>query len=1316
MASNEKSNGKRQPGPKAPRRSLPGKSAVTAVGVLAAAAILNEANSATNLTELSTVHLAGIDNQKGNVEVDALEISEVQRFTGSFSPAAGEPFASAEVLAQRGRDVSSGETKSDPSGDSVRADSAGDGDPAVDADALAQSVEGESSNVGISPLDSAGDTTPSPLQLAQAVTAPAPVTADAAALPGSGTAGGAAAEVGAVSAAPIGIGPILGGLVAAVAVGSAVGGGGSAFGNGVAAGAKTTVSNGIVIDGPVKNATIFYDENNDGKLNGLEKSTVTNDDGSYTLTGYTQTTVGKFVVLPGGVDTFSGKAVGLLTGKEGADGSTVISPLTTLLANTNLTQAELMSALGITGLTVNLETFDPFAAMNSNDAAVRSLGEKVFTAGQQIMTVMQASIQQSGSTGGNASDPAAQYAALNSVALAITVAIHTVDNLSANEIAGGGLMKTIATFAIASGNGIDVASFENNANALTEINAALAGNTTAQTILGAVVSINQSIATAYVDISSKIAAGGAALADAAAITALSQTVLGTSINTLITTGVSSGLKVLSSSTGLAALVDTVSAQIEAGGVGNTAALPQILTVAFSDAIAHIGTPYADADMVSVKVADSDLASLVTHAGDFHDIHVDLLDVLDSSLPLTETQAETLIAAGLSFVDDNAITVSAEGTHLSTSLKDLQKLGVDNVLIDGVASAGAGHDITLSLGAGTLAADAITDFAPAADVVLNIADTQVTEVAGLASKLYTAGIDFIGADDGTLTLTDSDLHTILSSGLTFANDAVVSAQVSDAGLTTLVADLNAAALLGVNEGVDFINMADGTAVLTETQASSLIAAGIEFSASDTVAVQAEGTHLSTSLKDLQKLGVDNVLIDGVASAGAGHDITLSLGAGTLAADAITDFAPAADVVLNIADTQVTEVAGLASKLYTAGIDFIGADDGTLTLTDSDLHTILSSGLTFANDAVVSAQVSDAGLTTLVADLNAAALLGVNEGVDFINMADGTAVLTETQASSLIAAGIEFSASDTVAVQAEGTHLSTSLKDLQKLGVDNVLIDSAAATTEQGHDLSLVLGSGALSEVGIPHFAAGADVVLGIAEGQVTEVATYAAPLHDAGIDYIGGIDGLLTVGGADLHSIFDSGLVFASETVVTAAVSDDFLTTLIQDLDAAALQDTNLGVDTVDMIDNKAWITEAQAVSLIHAGVDFAAADSVDMQADGTHVATSLKDLHDLGVDHVTVDAVAATANPGHDLVLALGDVATGANPAAELLAFLETYAGHSLFTNSADVALELSSTVFAALDTASNAVRDAIVTDLVNLGVDEVKVIGTDTEHDLHAI
>ena len=1129
-----KSSSKRQPVPKAARRKLPGKSAATAAGVLAAAAVLNEARSATNPTVRAPGDSASPDRSTANSTVDELEKSELQKSTGSFAPAAGEPSGSVDAPAATAGDVSIGETESDLSGDAIQAEFSGDGDQGLEPDALTQSVEGDTSAAEMSQVDSAEDTDTSSLQLAQAV----PGSADAAAeaVPGSAAAGGAAAEVGAVSATAIGMGPILGGLAAVVVVGGAGGGGGSSLSSVVSAAAKTTVSKGTVIDGPVKNATIFYDENNDGKLNGLEKSTVTNADGSYTLTGYTQTAVGKFVVLPGGVDTFSGKSVGMLTAKEGADGSTVITPLTTLLANTNLSQADLAAALGLTGLTVNLETFDPFAAMKSTDPTMRALGEKVFTAGQQVMTIMQASMQQSGSTGGNASDPAAQYAALNSVASAISVAIHTVDNLSATEIAGGGLMKTIATFAIAAGNGIDVASFENNANALSSINAALAGNTTAQAILGAVDSVNQSIATAFVDLSSKIAAGGAALADAEAITALSQTVLGTSINALITTGVSSGLELLSSATGLAGLVDTVSAQIEAGGVGNTAALPQILTVAFSDAIAHIGTPYADADAVLVKVADADLASLVTHAGDFHAIHVDLLDVLDSSLTLTETQAGTLIAAGLSFADDIAITVQAEGTNLSTSLKDLQKLGVDNVLVDGVASAGAGHDITLSLGAGTLATDSITTFA------------------------------------------------------------------------------------------------------------------------------------------------------------------------------------AADVVLNIADTQVTEVAGLASSLHTAGIDFIGADDGTLTLTDSDLHTILNSGLTFASEAVVTAQVSDAGLTTLVADVNAAALLGVNEGVDFIHMADGTAVITETQASSLIAAGIEFSASDTVTVQAEGTHLSTSLKDLQKLGVDNVLIDGTAAAAEPGHDLALVLGSGTLSDVGIPQFDAAASVKLGIADGQVSEVASHAAPLVAAGIDYIAGIDGSLTVGGVDLHSIVSSGLVFASGTEVTAAVSDAGLTTMIQDVDTAASHGTNLGVDIVEMADNTASITEAQAVSLAQAGVEFAAADKVDMQADGTHVATSLKDLHDLGVDHVTVDAVAAAAKPRHDLVLALGDVANGPNPAAELLAFLETYAGHTLFNNSADVALELSPTIFAAIDNAPTATHDAIVTDLVNLGVDEVKVIGTDTEHDLHAM
>jgi hypothetical protein len=166
-------------------------------------------------------------------------------------------------------------------------------------------------------------------------------------------------------------------------------------------------------------------------------------------------------------------------------------------------------------------------------------------------------------------------------------------------------------------------------------------------------------------------------------------------------------------------------------------------------------------------------------------------------------------------------------------------------------------------------------------------------------------------------------------------------------------------------------------------------------------------------------------------------------------------------------------------------------------------------------------------------------------------------------------------------------------------------------------------------------------------------------------------------------------------------------------DASPTQDdlNHLEAPSADIM---APMTEAQMEHLMDAGIHFAAADQVDMQAEGTHVSTTLDDLHHYGVDHVNVDAAAAAANPGHDLVLALGDVATGADPAAELLAFLQTYAGNPVFDQSADVALEMTQTVYAAIQESSATVQDDIVTALVDLGVDEVRVIGTDTEHDLH--
>jgi hypothetical protein len=187
----------------------------------------------------------------------------------------------------------------------------------------------------------------------------------------------------------------------------------------------------------------------------------------------------------------------------------------------------------------------------------------------------------------------------------------------------------------------------------------------------------------------------------------------------------------------------------------------------------------------------------------------------------------------------------------------------------------------------------------------------------------------------------------------------------------------------------------------------------------------------------------------------------------------------------------------------------------------------------------------------------------------------------------------------------------------------------------------------------------------------------------------------------------NGLSFAPEDSVSLQLADAGIAPLMQDITSTTNIDPH--VDQVDMSDNSASITETQAATLIDAGLHFAADDVVDMQAEGTHLSTSLKDLHDLGVDQVSADAAAA-AGVGHDIVLALGIDASAA-PSADLVSLLSTFQA-PLFTPSADVELTVANQTMA--DAIVN--NPNVVTQLLDLGVDYVKVVGTapDVEDNLH--
>ena len=516
---------------------------------------------------------------------------------------------------------------------------------------------------------------------------------------------------------------------------------------------------------------------------------------------------------------------------------------------------------------------------------------------------------------------------------------------------------------------------------------------------------------------------------------------------------------------------------------------------------------------------------------------------------------------------------------------MQKLGIDAVSVAGVVG-----DLSLDLGTGpALTAGALPVFgdsdntgtlSAAEDAALNVSlnvDSlaQINELSSLSSGLAASGIDNV------------NLHV--------ADQTALDAVFADSGFGTSFDSMLAA---GLSASID---MTTNLASLNAAQASSMIAEGLHFASNDFVDVQmhaATGTHLSTSLKDLQKLGVDAVGIGAAAGDAAIHGISLDLGTGSAAfstsglptfGDTNHDGTLSAaedaglNVTLDVANlSQLHEVAGVS------GLAALGIDDVSLNFTNQA-----------AFDTAFGANSS------LVADLSALHTAGLNSGT--IDMVSNAATLSATQAHAMVVDGLHFADSDSsITVNADGTHLSTSLKELQKLGVDAVSV-AAGGDTHVGLDLGNFSSFDAASFQGLPVFDNNLDVTLGVNSLDQLHGVTSAAvetALHNAHIDSI-----QLNV--AD-QAAFDS--VWSSPANTSALAND-----------LASLHTAGLDVSTLDVagsfINAQIHLTELQAATLNTAGLHFAANDFVSMDvtaAQGTHLNTSMADLHKLGVDTLTI--------------------------------------------------------------------------------------------------
>jgi len=154
---------------------------------------------------------------------------------------------------------------------------------------------------------------------------------------------------------------------------------------------------GTAIDGYVADATVWADIDGDGIQDG-DETTTTDNRGNFTFTddvpaGTTVSALGsdRDVSEVGGRDVITGEIVETtMIARAIEGGEMVISPLTTLIVN-GANEDDLKQVLGIPS-DVDLATFDPVAAITSDDPELQQLGEDVFTAAQQVMTALQVGV------------------------------------------------------------------------------------------------------------------------------------------------------------------------------------------------------------------------------------------------------------------------------------------------------------------------------------------------------------------------------------------------------------------------------------------------------------------------------------------------------------------------------------------------------------------------------------------------------------------------------------------------------------------------------------------------------------------------------------------------------------------------------------------------------------------------------------------------------------------------------------------------------------------------------------------------------------
>ncbi len=1039
------------------------------------------------------------------------------------------------------------------------------------------------------------------------------------------------------------------------------------------------VQAGIVQDGYIEGAQVFYDADGDGQYDEGEPIAFTNAQGQYSL-ALPEGATGSIIALGGvNIDTGLPNVMPL----KAPIGSSVVNPLSTLVAElvesgvpVAAANAAVAASLGLPEGT-DLTNFDFLDADNNAEAALAV--QKAATQIAQLVTdAVEAGV-----------NPAALVAAISQMT------------------AGGAPMDLTAPAALTSvlvSAGASAVLAASVATAAAAVNKAIQQATSPDQISNIQEEFNQpgaNLPVLALDDEGETALGGTVLID------LTGNDVDPEGNPLRLLSVGGRTIII----GQPIPVEGGSVVVGADGqIAFTAAPGFVGETSFEytvdDGSGGVGTATVTVDVSPegpvASVDAADFAAFVANADALAAAGVTTFDIEGDALSLTEEQAGALLGAGIDFADSDVVTIEAAGTELNTTLKGLQDLHVDQVSVSGRTV------LSLDVGAGGLAALDASDL-PQFDVAQSDASLDVTlnleagslgdtDVGALAGALASAGVDHLGViDNGSLSINAAQAEALAGAGLDFRDGADISLAVGAAGL----GDLDAAVLGRLN--VDEIDVTGDIATISDDQASALLGAGIQFADDDSITVEAAGTQLNTSLKGLQDLHVDQV------ATSSRTILSIDAGQGGLAALDASDL-PQFDVAQSDADLDVTlnvepgdlgsgyDLAALASSLVDAGIDHLGVvGDGSLSLTYGQAQALAEAGLDFDARADVTLSLGANGAegldTSLLGSLN----------VDHID-ATGAVVISDDQALDLVNAGIDFATSETVTVEASGTQLSTSLKGLQELHVDAVQVgEGVTKLSVDAGDLS------GMSEGDLPQFDtaqtdASLDVTLRVDLDAIDDLARLAGALRGAGIDnfaisdfradldaaMIDRIDAISAATGIDFVYGVQTGTVsaFSAMSEITfdhGQVYRELISTF-----------ESTSADAVGDIE----IADGTASSLIESGMLRAYLSDnlvVDATGSGDKLLTTLKEISEFGIDEIR------TADQGGAPVyvdLGIQGDAGAVGEIQTLFKNLDLNGPDKLFTNAEKVGLVLDADTATALSKV-----DGAFDQLAELGFTEVDVL-----------